>query len=127
VVRFLLVCLGGAAGSGARYLLGGVAQRALGAAFPFGTLAVNLLGSFLIAIIMHLGLDKQVLSPDVRIFLATGIMGGFTTYSSFNFETTRLLQQGAVALGLLNVGLTLLGCFAAGVLGLVVGRWLGGP
>jgi CrcB protein len=127
VVRFLFVCLGGAAGSGARYLLGGAMQRALGATFPWGTLSVNLIGSFLIAVIMYLGLEKGIVSAELRIFLTTGVMGGFTTYSSFNFETTRLLQGGAIGLGLLNVGATLVGCFATGLLGLLVGKLLGGP
>jgi len=127
VVRFLFVCLGGAAGTGARYLLGGAMQRALGATFPWGTLSVNLLGSFLISVIMYLGLEKAIISADMRIFLTTGVMGGFTTYSSFNFETMRLLQGGTIGMGLLNVGATLFGCFAAGMLGLLVGKLLGGP
>ena len=122
MTRFLLVCLGGAVGTGARYLFGGWAQRAFGAAFAYGTLGVNLIGSFLIAIIMSLSLEKGIISAELRVVLTTGVMGGFTTYSSFNYETTRFLQQGLVGLALLNVGLTLLGCFAAGALGLLAGR-----
>ena len=126
MTRFLLVCLGGAAGTGARYLFGGWAQRTFGATFPYGTLGVNLIGSFLIAVIMSLSLEKGIIPADLRVILTTGVMGGFTTYSSFNFETTRLLQQGLLGLAALNVGLTLLGCFAAGALGLLAGRLLGG-
>src|SRR5437660_113283 len=105
MIRFLLVCLGGAVGTALRYLFGGWAQRALGAGFPYGTLGVNLIGSFLIALLMYLGLDKQLIGPDLRVVLTTGVMGGFTTYSSFNFETMRLLQEGAIGLGLINIGL----------------------
>jgi CrcB protein len=126
MMRFLLICLGGAIGTGARYLLGVSIQLALGSVFPFGTLVVNLIGSFLITVIMYLGADKGLIAPELRIVLATGVMGGFTTYSSFNFETMRLLQQGSLGLGLLNVGGTLIGCLVAGALGLIVGRLIGG-
>jgi CrcB protein len=125
MARFFLVCLGGALGTGARYLLGGWAQRALGAAFPFGTLIINSLGSFLIVIIMYLGAERGVISPDVRVVLSTGIMGGFTTYSTFNYETIRLFQEGALGLGLLNVAATVLVCLLAGGLGVLVCRALG--
>ena len=124
--RFLLVCLGGALGTGARYLIGGWAFRTFGMGFPVGTLAVNLIGSLLIMFVMHVGFDKGALSPDVRMVLTSGVLGGFTTYSSFNFETTRLLQQGAVGLGFLYVAVTLLGCLAAGMLGLYLGRLVAG-
>src|SRR6516164_8783479 len=90
---FLLVCLGGAVGTAARYLLGLSIQAALGPTFPFGTLTVNLVGSFLISLLMFLGVDKGALSSSVRVVLTTGVMGGFTTYSSFNYETLRLFQQ----------------------------------
>ena len=108
--RFLLVCLAGAVGTGARYLLGNWAQRALGPAFPYGTLAVNLIGSFLISAIVYLGLDQGIIKTDLRIVLTAGLMGGFTTYSSFNFETMRFLQEGAFGFALLNVASTLIGC-----------------
>jgi CrcB protein len=123
---FLLVCLGGAVGTAARYLLGLSIQAALGPTFPFGTLTVNLVGSFLISLLMFLGVDKGALSSSVRVVLTTGVMGGFTTYSSFNYETLRLFQQGSALLAFANVGATLLGCLVAGVLGLLTGRLIGG-
>jgi CrcB protein len=123
--RFLLVCLGGAAGTAARYFVGGVAERTLGATVPYGTLAVNLIGSFLISVIMYLGVDRGLLSIDLRMMLTTGVMGGFTTYSSFNYETLRLFQQGSPLWASAYVGVMLAGCLAAGMLGLVVGRILG--
>lgn len=115
-MQFWLVCLGGAAGTGARYLLGGWAARTFGAAFPYGTLIINCLGSFLIVLIMGLSLDKGVISADVRLFLTTGMMGGFTTYSTFNYETLRLFADGARGLGFLYFGGTVLGCLVAGAL-----------
>ena len=85
--RFLLVCLGGALGSGARYLVSTWAARSLGPDFPRGTLIVNVVGSFLLAAIMTASLSTDAVSPELRVFLGAGIMGGFTTYSSFNYET----------------------------------------
>src|SRR6185369_7279232 len=111
----LLVCLGGAIGSGARYLTALWAASAMGPAFPFGTLIVNLLGSFLIAFIMHIGSATEMLSPELRLMLTTGVMGGFTTYSTFNYETTGYFRDGAWMIGMLNVGVTVIGCLAAGL------------
>jgi CrcB protein len=120
--KFLLVTLGGALGSGARYLLGSFAQGLASNGFPVGTLVVNVIGSFLICAIMHLGTSANVISPTLRLFLTTGLMGGFTTYSAFDYETYRYTQQGAYALAALNVGLTLVACFAAGAAGDAVAK-----
>ena len=126
MTRFLLVCLGGAAGSGARYLVGGWAASVLGATFPAGTLIVNVGGSFLISLVMYLGLTAGAISPELRIFLATGVMGGFTTYSSFNYETLALLERGTAGMALANVLVTVSSCLVAGLLGLALGRVVGG-
>jgi CrcB protein len=126
MMRFLFVCLGGAAGTGARYLLGGWIQRALGVSFPFGTIAINAAGSFLISILMYLGLEKQALPADLRVVLTTGVLGGFTTYSSFNYETLRLFQDGALMLAVLNLAATVVACLAAGGMGLVLARVVAG-
>jgi CrcB protein len=122
VSRFLWICLGGAAGTGARYLLSGWALQILGAGYPWGTLAVNLLGSFFIGAIMHVGLTTQLISPTLRLALATGVLGGFTTYSSFNYETLQLFQGGAWRMGFVNVAGMLLGCLVAGAAGLGAAR-----
>jgi CrcB protein len=87
---------------------------------------VNLIGSFLLGAIMHVGLTTNLMSPDLRLILATGIMGGFTTYSTFNYETMEYLREGAFWLAGLNVAATLLLCLLAGALGLVVARRLVG-
>jgi CrcB protein len=125
-MRVALVALGGAIGSVARYGVGSLAAQLFGAAFPYGTLVVNLTGSFLISIIMHVALAGTAISLEMRIFLTTGIMGGFTTYSSFNYETLALINQRAYGLAGLNVAATVVGCFLSGVLGLAAGRALTG-
>jgi CrcB protein len=122
----LWVGLGGALGTMARYQLDGWIQRRLGSGFPWGTLAINVLGSFLLVLLMHLALRTEILRPEVRITLTTGVLGGFTTYSTFNYETLRYLQEGAWGLGVLNLAATLLGCLLAGLLAWGVGRLLVG-
>jgi CrcB protein len=124
--RLLLVCLGGALGSGLRYLVGTAALSWLGMGFPYGTLAVNLGGSFLIGVIQQLAISSLVLSEPTRVFLAVGVMGGLTTYSSFSYETLVLAQRGAFAAAALNVAVTTAGCLALCVLGMAVGRALAG-
>lgn len=124
--RLLLVMLGGALGSGARYLLGGLAQDRLGDGFPWGTLLVNLLGSFAIALALELGLLTGRLGPEARLLLVTGFLGGFTTWSAFNQETLRMLEEGRLAAAALYAGVALLGGLAAGALGLGAARALGG-
>ena len=124
--RLLLVCLGGAFGTGARYLVSGWALTWFGPAFPYGTLTVNVVGSLLVGVIMQLGLTTDLLSPTTRIMLATGVMGGFTTYSSFNYETLRFCQEGAWGRALANVVVTLVLCALAGVLGLALARRIAG-
>lgn len=126
MTRVALVALGGAIGSVARYGVGALAAQLLGPTFPWGTLFVNLSGSFLIALLMHVALTGTTISLEMRIFLTTGIMGGFTTYSSFNYETLALIDQRAYALASLNLAATVVGCLLAGVLGLASGRALAG-
>ena len=126
MTRVALVSLGGAIGSVARYGMQSLAAQILGPAFPWGTLWVNLTGSFLIALVMHVALTGSAISLELRIFLTTGIMGGFTTYSSFNYETLALVQQRAYGYAGLNLAATVLGCAPAGLLGLAAGRALAG-
>jgi CrcB protein len=126
VSRFLWICAAGALGTGARYLLGGWILRLAGPAFPWGTLTVNVLGSFLISAILHTALAVEGFNPTLRLALTTGLMGGFTTYSTFNYETLRYFEEGAAGLGLLNLGGTAVACLVAGWLGLLTGRWLVG-
>lgn len=126
MARFLWICAAGAVGTGARFLLSTWLSRVAGPVFPWGTLTVNLLGSFLLGAIMEIGLATEILPPTVRLTLATGLLGGFTTYSSFNYETLRYLQSDSWLLASVNVGATVLGCLAAGIFGIWTGRLLAG-
>jgi fluoride exporter len=119
--RFLWICLAGAAGTGARYLIAAWAAHRLGNAFSYGTLIVNLSGCFVIAALMHAALELGW-SPTVRSALTIGFIGGLTTYSSFNHETLRLFEEGAPVTALVNLTVTVLGGFAAGLLGLITAR-----
>ncbi|MBV9946966.1 MAG: CrcB family protein [Myxococcales bacterium] len=124
MTRIFWIGLAGAAGTLARYAVNVWAGRALGTFFPYGTLIVNVTGSFLIAVVAQLAMMTTLISPTLRLTLTTGFMGGLTTYSSFNFETTNLLRERAWSGGFTNLGLTLVGCFVAGLLGLFVGSRL---
>ena len=123
-MRLLLVCLGGALGTGARYLTQTLALRWLGPDFPYGTLIVNLVGSLLIGIIQQVGLVGSPASDTARLALTAGVLGGFTTYSAFSYETVALMAGGHWGRSLLNVALTTLGCLLACALGFGVGRAL---
>jgi CrcB protein len=121
--RFLWICLAGAAGSGARYAVALWAAQRFGSAFPYGTLIVNLLGCFGIAAVMHAALALSW-SPTLRSAITIGFIGGLTTYSSFNYETSRLLEEGAPGVAALNVVATITGAFAAGWLGMLFAKLL---
>ena len=122
--RFLFICLGGAIGTGLRYLTATVAVRWLGADFPYGTLIVNVVGSFLIGLIQQVGATSLLIPETTRLFLTVGIMGGLTTYSSFSYETLRLAQIGAWGQAWINVLVTTAVCLGVCFLGIVVGRMI---
>jgi len=126
MTRGLLVFLGSGFGGVARYLLGGWVLALTGPGFPYGTVAINAIGSFLICLIMTVSLASQQIGPTARLFLTTGVMGGFTTYSTFNYESIALFQQGAWLLGSLNLLVTVAVCLLAGAGGLWLARaWVG--
>lgn len=120
----MLVMAGGAFGSGARYLAIETCTRILGAAFPFGTLAVNALGSFLAAFLGGAAERTGWFSPGVFLMLATGFLGGFTTYSTFNTETLRLFQKGEAGLAIINLSGTVFLCLGMGFLGFFFANFL---
>ena len=126
MARFFWVCVGGAVGTGARYLLSGWVLSRLGSSFPYGTLAVNVTGSFLLGALMHVSLASGLVSPALRAVLGIGVMGGFTTYSTFNYETLEYFREGAWLLGVANAGVTVISCLIAGTLGLGLSRALSG-
>ena len=102
-----------------------MAER-FGTSFPYWTLLVNLVGCFAISMVMQVALSSADFSPTLRLALTTGFIGGLTTYSSFNYETTKLYCDGALGLAALNFFATTLGGFVAGISGLAVGRAIGG-
>jgi fluoride exporter len=126
VTRFLWICAGGALGTGARYLIALWAARTFGAAFPVGTLIVNVLGSFLLGLVMQLANTTELLPETLRLALTVGIMGGFTTYSTFNHETTEFLRTGSAHYAALNVVSTVAACLLAGFAGIALARFVVG-
>lgn len=121
-MNYLLVSVGGAIGAAARYFLSGVVYQWLPANFPYGTLIVNILGSFVIGFLMTSFEDRFLVAPGLRIFLTVGILGGFTTFSSFSFETVSLFRSGEFFFGAMNATASLLGCLVATFIGMEVGK-----
>jgi len=120
--RWGLVAIGGLVGSVARYWLSGAVQDVTGPTFPSGTLAVNIVGSFVIGLVMALALERGLLGDESRILLTTGFCGGFTTMSTFSYETLALLRDGENTLALWNVTASFVACVGAAWLGNTVGR-----
>lgn len=113
-MRLLLVGVGGFVGSVLRYLLSGLVHEvAPRTSFPIGTLAVNVAGCFVIGVVAELAETRGFLGPDSRALLVVGVLGGFTTFSSFANETVNAARDGAPLVALLNVMLTLVLCLSA--------------
>jgi CrcB protein len=124
-VRTLLyIGLAGGLGSVCRHLLGTAVQRASGTSFPWGTLAVNVAGSFCIGLVMALFALRGQLDTPLRLTLTAGLLGGFTTYSAFAFETIQMLERHAFAGAALYLLATVLSAGAACAVGLALIRWL---
>jgi CrcB protein len=117
MLRWLILMLGGALGTLTRYGLSSWVSAQFGTGFPYGTLAVNLLGCWLIGLLAGLPSGTASLAPTLRLFLVIGFLGGLTTFSAYALESFLLLRQGALLSGLLN----LLGSMAAGLLALLIG------
>lgn len=101
-MKFVLVILGGSIGSLARYSVSGWVHGKYAGVFPLGTLTVNLVGSFLIGVLWAL-FESAAMSPTLRVFLFVGILGGFTTFSTYSLETLSLMRDGEVRTALLNI------------------------
>lgn len=125
-----LVALGGAIGAVLRYAISGWAHSAFGEAFPWGTLSANLLGCFAIGFLWILS-ERAWLSPHAGTLLLTGLVGAFTTFSTYGLESLNLLREGAVLQGLLNLLLSNLIGLGLVFLGIVAARsmidWVGAP
>jgi fluoride exporter len=116
------IAAGSAVGGVSRYLLGGVIQRLLDTTFPTGTLFINVTGSFLLGAIVRFAMDTPWISPEVRAFLTIGICGGYTTFSTFSYESVAMMEDGqwtrAGLYVVASVGLSILATF----LGLAAAR-----
>jgi len=119
-----LVILGGGLGSSVRYLAALLTARLWGAQFPWGTLIVNLGGSFAIGLVYALGVEAGAIGPRGRLFLMTGLLGGLTTFSSFTMETSTLFLHAGVWSSALNLAVQVLGGLLLFLAGMVVGRAL---
>ena len=122
--RALLITLGGAIGTALRYFVSLIAARWFGSEFPYGTLIVNLSGAFIIGLVQELGAETLLIPDNTRLFLTTGMMGGLTTYSTFSYETVRLMEANAWSQAWINISVTTVICLSLCFLGMAVGRAL---
>ncbi|MDD8017613.1 MAG: fluoride efflux transporter CrcB [Bacteroidota bacterium] len=120
--KFLFIGLGGFLGSIARYWLATAVYKSLGESFPYGTLSVNIIGCFMIGFLMTVFEERFLALPELRLFLVVGILGGFTTFSSFSYETIALLRAGNFLYGSLNVLLSVVVCLVFTWIGIIVGK-----
>lgn len=115
MLKLAFVALGGALGAVCRYLAGNVVSKTLGSALPWGTFAINIVGCFCMGLLMTVIVERELLGAGWRLFLCVGLLGGFTTFSSFGYETLMLLAEGNVAAAAgYACGSVLLGLMAAG-------------
>lgn len=120
----LLVALGGGIGSAARYLVGGWFAGRFGPAFPYGTFVINVTGSFIIGLVLAFAQERVSLSPYWRLFFAVGFVGGYTTFSTFEYESVRLLQDREMLLAAVYlIGSVVTGGVAV-FAGIVLGSWI---
>lgn len=119
--HLFIVALGGALGSGMRHLVNLAALRLFGPAFPWGTLAVNIAGSFAMGLFIELLARRLGGSAELRLFIATGILGGFTTFSAFSLDVVVLYERGLPA----QAALYVIASLVIAVLALFLGMWLG--
>ncbi len=120
-----MVAIGGAVGALARFALGTYVGARMGARFPYGTFIINVSGSFLIGLIMTVLTERTHLSPNWRYFVPIGFIGAYTTFSTFEYETLRAMQDGQLVSGTLNIVLSVTLGFLMVWLGVLTGRALG--
>jgi fluoride exporter len=116
----LCVGLGGFIGASLRYIISINSAKLFGTQFPYGTLIVNVVGGLLIGLIMELCITTNVISPSLKLFLVTGIIGGLTTFSTFSYETVSLFIEGSYTAGMLN---TVLNLFLS-IAGVIIGKFI---
>lgn len=119
MLKILIIGLGGFLGAISRYGLAGLTHKYLNGSFPFGTLAVNLVGCLLIGGLMYIAQERQLLSPETRLFVFVGFLGSFTTLSTVGYETFEFLRAHDFSMAIVNAGANGILCIAAVVLGWV--------
>lgn len=122
MVKYLIIGIGGFLGSIARFWLGSYIDSKMGSRFPFGTLVINCTGSFVIGFIVTLLAERAHWSPNWRYLIPIGFVGAYTTFSTFEFETFRVVQDGELLLALLNVSVSIIVGFLAVWLGVIAGK-----
>lgn len=123
IVRLLLIALGGAIGSVCRYGLGGLAYRLFGSVFPWGTAAVNIVGSLAIGFLWA-AFERAAVGPNMRTFVFIGILGGFTTFSSYTLETFNLFRESETRLAVTNMVVSNIIGVAAVFIGFAIFRYI---
>jgi CrcB protein len=123
-LKILYLGIFGGLGCVARYMVSGWVHSLAGRALPYGTLVVNVCGSLLLGLIMEGALRSTLLSPELRFGLTVGFMGGFTTFSTFSYETVRLLEEGSVTTAGANILLNVTVCIGAALVGIYLARQL---
>jgi CrcB protein len=124
LLQLLAIAGGGALGALARFLVSNGVYRLLGRDFPWGTLSVNLLGSFAMGLLFVLLLERSLAPPELRAAILVGFLGSFTTFSTFSLETLTLVEQGEMLPALLNIAISVVFCIAACWAGIVAARAL---
>lgn len=123
-MQLVYIGIFGGLGCITRFLAAGWTHQFFGRSLPYGTLLVNVVGSFSLGLLMTFGLRSTLLSPELRIGLTVGFMGGFTTFSTFSYETLRLLEEGSFWQAGVNILLNVLLCLLFAMLGVLVARQL---
>ncbi len=119
-----LIAIFGALGCLTRYFLSGWVYDLLGRNFPYGTFAVNIVGAFIIGLIMELGMRSALIPANLRIGLTVGFLGGLTTFSTFSYETFRLLEDGELLIAGVNILLSVAVCLVFTWLGIITAKAL---
>jgi len=122
LIRYLLVVIGGGAGALARYVGASAIMTRFGGKFPLGTLVINVTGSFLIGFLMTILTERFKLDPNWRLLLVVGFLGGYTTFSSFEWETYTAVREGALWTGMFNVVSSIVVGYVAVWLGAMLAR-----
>ncbi len=122
--QLMAIAIGGAVGSVLRFMLSTSVHRLMGKDFPYGTLTVNVLGSLLMGFLFIMLVERQISSVELRSGILFGVLGAFTTFSSFSFETLALMESGDWVKALVNVFVSVSACLLATWIGLGIGRQL---